>query len=78
MFGTDNEVTEAIVPQSFRWLETADEYFELLGAPGQGRLRSSGLALGPTTCWRSSIIRTPSTCSSFHPSSGSASNKGAP
>jgi predicted TIM-barrel fold metal-dependent hydrolase len=45
MFGTDNEVTEAMYRNSFRWLETADEYFNYWGAPGQGRFEISGLAL---------------------------------
>ena len=45
MFGTDNEVTEAMYRNNFRWLETADEYFDYWGAPGQGRFEISGLAL---------------------------------
>jgi len=45
MFGTDNEVTEAMYRNNFRWLETADEYFDYWGAPGQGRFKISGLAL---------------------------------
>src|ERR1700739_3878842 len=45
MFGTDNEVTEAMYRNNFRWMETADEYFDYWGAPGQGRFEISGLAL---------------------------------
>ena len=45
MFGTDNEVTEDLYRNHFRWLETADEYFDYWDAPGQGRFKISGLAL---------------------------------
>jgi uncharacterized protein len=45
MFGTDNEVTEAMYRNNFRWLETADEYFDYWGTPGQGRFEIGGLAL---------------------------------
>jgi predicted TIM-barrel fold metal-dependent hydrolase len=45
MFGTDNEVTEAMYRNNFRWLESADECFDYWGAPGQGRFEISGLAL---------------------------------
>jgi predicted TIM-barrel fold metal-dependent hydrolase len=45
MFGTDNEVSEDTYRNNFRWLETADEYFDYLGAPGQGRFEIYGLAL---------------------------------
>ena len=45
MFGTDNEVSEDMYRNNFRWLETADEYFDYLGAPGQGRFEIYGLAL---------------------------------
>jgi predicted TIM-barrel fold metal-dependent hydrolase len=45
MFGTDNEVTEELYRNVFRWLETADEYFDYWGAPGQGRFEIYGLAL---------------------------------
>jgi len=45
MFGTDNEVTEELYRNNFRWLETADEYFDYWGAPGQGRFQIYGLAL---------------------------------
>jgi len=45
MFGTDNEVTEAMYRNNFRFLETADEYFDYWGSPGQGRFTISGLDL---------------------------------
>jgi len=45
MFGTDNDVTEEMYRNNFRWLETADESFDYWGAPGQGRFAISGLAL---------------------------------
>jgi predicted TIM-barrel fold metal-dependent hydrolase len=45
MFGTDNGMEEAMYSNLFRWLETADEYFDYWGAPGQGRWEISGLEL---------------------------------
>jgi predicted TIM-barrel fold metal-dependent hydrolase len=45
MFGTDNEVTEEMYRNHFRWLETADEYFDYWGYPGQGRWEIYGMAL---------------------------------
>ena len=45
MFGTDNEVTEDMYRNHFRWLETADEYFDYWGYPGQGRWKIYGLEL---------------------------------
>ena len=45
MFGTDNEVAQAMYRNNFRWLETGDEYFDYWGAPGQGRFEIYGLAL---------------------------------
>ena len=45
MFGTDNDVTEELYRNIFRWLETGDEYFDYWDAPGQGRFKISGLAL---------------------------------
>ncbi|MDP9159085.1 MAG: amidohydrolase [Acidobacteriota bacterium] len=45
MFGTDNEVTEAMYRNHFRWLETNDEYFDYWGYPGQGRWKIYGMAL---------------------------------
>jgi uncharacterized protein len=45
MFGTDNEVTEEMYRNHFRWLETADEYFDYWGYPGQGRWEIYGMEL---------------------------------
>ena len=45
MFGTDNQITEDLYRNNFRWLETADEYFDYWGAPGEGRFEIYGLAL---------------------------------
>jgi predicted TIM-barrel fold metal-dependent hydrolase len=45
MFGTDNEVTEEMYRNHFRWLETGDEYFEYWGYPGQGRWKIYGMEL---------------------------------
>jgi uncharacterized protein len=45
MFGTDNEVTEPMYRNHFRWLETADEYFDYWGYPGQGRWKIYGMKL---------------------------------
>jgi predicted TIM-barrel fold metal-dependent hydrolase len=45
MFGTDNEVTEAMYRNHFRWLETGDEYFDYWGYPGQGRWKIYGMEL---------------------------------
>ncbi|MCU1271729.1 MAG: amidohydrolase 2 [Acidobacteriaceae bacterium] len=45
MFGTDNGMGEAMYRNHFRWLETADEYFDYWGAPGQGRWKISGMEL---------------------------------
>ena len=45
MFGTDNEVTEEMYRNHFRWLETADEYFDYWGYPGQGRWEIYGMDL---------------------------------
>ncbi len=45
MFGTDNGLTEEMYRNNFRFLETADEYFDYWGAPGQGRFEISGLNL---------------------------------
>jgi predicted TIM-barrel fold metal-dependent hydrolase len=48
MFGTDNEVTEEMYRNHFRWLETGDEYFDYWGYPGQGRWKIYGMDLpGP-------------------------------
>jgi len=45
MFGTDNEVTEEMYRNHFRWLETDDEYFDYWGYPGQGRWEIYGMDL---------------------------------
>ncbi|MBV9573654.1 MAG: amidohydrolase [Acidobacteriales bacterium] len=45
MFGTDNEVTEEMYRNHFRWLETGDEYFDYWGYPGQGRWKIYGMQL---------------------------------
>jgi len=45
LFGTDAAPQEAMYRNYFRWLETADEYFEYWGWPGQGRWRIYGLEL---------------------------------
>ena len=45
MFGTDNSMDEAMYRNHFRWLETADEYFDYWGYPGQGRWKIYGLDL---------------------------------
>jgi uncharacterized protein len=47
MFGTDNEVTEEMYRNHFRWLETADEYFDYWGYPDQGRWKIYGMELPP-------------------------------
>jgi len=45
LFGTDHPVSEAMYQTYFRWLESADEYFEYWGYPRQGRWKIYGLAL---------------------------------
>jgi predicted TIM-barrel fold metal-dependent hydrolase len=45
MFGTDNGMDEAMYRNHFRWLETADEYFDYWGYPGQGRWKIYGMDL---------------------------------
>ena len=45
MFGTDSEPDPKMYANYFRWLETADEYFEYWGYPGQGRWEIYGLEL---------------------------------
>jgi predicted TIM-barrel fold metal-dependent hydrolase len=45
MFGTDNSPDEDMYQNHFRWLETADEYFDYWGYPGQGRWKIYGMAL---------------------------------
>ena len=45
MFGTDNSLDVDLYRNHFRWLETADEYFDPWGYPGQGRWKAYGLQL---------------------------------
>jgi predicted TIM-barrel fold metal-dependent hydrolase len=45
MFGTDNSFEADLYQSYFRWLETADEYFDYYDAPAQGRWKIYGLAL---------------------------------
>ncbi len=45
MFGTDNGMDEEMYRNHFRWLETADEYFDYWGYPGQGRWEIYGMEL---------------------------------
>jgi predicted TIM-barrel fold metal-dependent hydrolase len=48
MFGTDNGMDEEMYRNHFRWLETADEYFDYWGYPGQGRWKIYGMELPDT------------------------------
>jgi hypothetical protein len=48
MFGTDNGMDEAMYRNHFRWLETADEYFDYWGYPAQGRWKIYGMELPDT------------------------------
>ena len=45
LFGTDHAPSEAMYRNWFRWLETADEYFDYWNAPAQGRWKIHGLDL---------------------------------
>lgn len=45
MFGTDSDPEEKMYASYFRWLETADEYFDYWGYPGQGRWGIYGMEL---------------------------------
>jgi predicted TIM-barrel fold metal-dependent hydrolase len=45
MFGTDSDPEPKMYANYFRWLETADEYFDYWGAPGQGRWEIYGMEL---------------------------------
>jgi predicted TIM-barrel fold metal-dependent hydrolase len=45
LFGTDSLPEEKMYASYFRWLETADEYFDYWGYPEQGRWEIYGLAL---------------------------------
>ena len=44
-FGTDMPPSEGLYRNHFRWLETADEYFDYWGSPDQGRWKIYGLDL---------------------------------
>ena len=44
-FGTDMTPSEGLYRNHFRWLETADEYFDYWGSPSQGRWKIYGLDL---------------------------------
>jgi predicted TIM-barrel fold metal-dependent hydrolase len=45
LFGTDSTPEESMYANYFRWLETADEYFQYAGYPGQGRWGIYGMEL---------------------------------
>jgi predicted TIM-barrel fold metal-dependent hydrolase len=45
LFGTDSEPDQKMYSNYFRWLETADEYFEYWGYPEQGRWDIYGMEL---------------------------------
>jgi predicted TIM-barrel fold metal-dependent hydrolase len=45
LFGADSEPDPKMCANYFRWLETADEYFEYWGYPGQGRWEIYGMEL---------------------------------
>jgi predicted TIM-barrel fold metal-dependent hydrolase len=45
MFGTDNGMEKEMYRNHFRWLETADEYFDYWGSPAQGRWEIYGIEL---------------------------------
>jgi predicted TIM-barrel fold metal-dependent hydrolase len=45
LFGTDMTPTEDLYRNYFRWLETADEYFDYYTAPEQGRWKIYGMEL---------------------------------
>ncbi|MGD0922524.1 MAG: amidohydrolase family protein [Terriglobia bacterium] len=45
LFGTDFSVSEEMYRNHFRWLETADEYFDYWSAPEQGRWKIYGIDL---------------------------------
>jgi len=45
MFGSDNGMDAEMYRNYFRWLETADEYFDYWGSPDQGRWKIYGLQL---------------------------------
>jgi predicted TIM-barrel fold metal-dependent hydrolase len=76
MFGTDSEVTEQMYRNNFRWLETADEYFDYWGAPGQGRFEISGLALPDEVLEKLYHKNAERLFSQFHQDSGSSRTQG--
>jgi predicted TIM-barrel fold metal-dependent hydrolase len=45
LFGTDHAPSQEMYRNHFRWLETADEYFDYWGYPNQGRWKIYGLEL---------------------------------
>ena len=45
LFGTDNPPKLEMYRNHFRWLETADEYFDYWGSPRQGRWKIYGMEL---------------------------------
>jgi predicted TIM-barrel fold metal-dependent hydrolase len=45
LFGTDSEPDPRMYANYFRWLETADEYFDYWDYPGQGRWKIYGMEL---------------------------------
>ena len=45
MFGSDNGMSGEMYQNCFRWLETADDYFDYYGSPDQGRWKIYGLQL---------------------------------
>jgi predicted TIM-barrel fold metal-dependent hydrolase len=77
MFGTDNGVTEEMYRNNFRFLETADEYFDYWGAPGQGRFEISGLALPDGVLEKIYHKNAEKLFRQFRPVSGAKSAKGA-
>ncbi len=48
LFGTDNTPDEEMYRNYFRWLETADEYFDYWSAPDEGRWKIYGMELSPS------------------------------
>jgi predicted TIM-barrel fold metal-dependent hydrolase len=77
MFGTDNGVSEEMYRNNFRFLETADEYFDYWGAPGQGRFEISGLALPDPILEKIYHKNAEKLFSQFRPVAGAKSTKGA-
>jgi len=77
MFGTDNEVSESVYRNNFRWLETSDEYFDYWGSPGQGRFTISGLGLPDDVLEKIYHQNAEKLFSQFHPPTSATSHKGA-